>query len=54
MVALAALQSAGWLAESALVYLEVMKSEAVTLHAGFEVLDDRTYGKARFIILGSS
>ena len=52
--ALTALQTAGWLAEGALVSLEVMKSEAVTLPEGFDVLDDRTYGKARLIILGNS
>ena len=51
--ALTALQAAGWLAEGALVSLEVMKSEAVTLPDGFAVLDDRTYGKARLIILGT-
>ena len=33
--------------------LEVMKSEAVTLPDGFDILDDRTYGKARLIILGN-
>ena len=49
--ALTALQTAGWLAEGALVSLEVMKSEAVTLPDGFQILDDRTYGKARLIIL---
>lgn len=29
-----------------------MKSEIVTLPKGFEVLDDRAYGKAWLIILG--
>ena len=50
--ALTALQRAGWLAEGALISLKVMKSEAVTLPDGFAILDDRTYGKARLIILG--
>ena len=51
--ALMALKSKGWLAEDALISLEVMKSEVVTLPEGFETLDDRTYGKARLIILAS-
>ena len=49
--ALMALKSKGWLTEDALISLEVMKSETVDLPEGFEVLDDRTYGKARLIIL---
>ncbi len=49
--ALTALKSKGWLAEDALISLEVMKSEVVTLPEGFTTLDDRTYGKARLIIL---
>ena len=50
--ALTALQTAGWLAEGALVPLEVMKSEAVTLPDGFAILDDRTCGKGAVDYLG--
>ena len=49
--ALRALSSAGWIAEGALVTVELMKSEPFEPPEGFEPIDERVYGKARIAIL---
>lgn len=50
--ALAQLKQNGWMAQNALVVAEVEKNEA--LHPeGFEKVDERIYGKAKFIFLRS-
>lgn len=49
--ALAALDAAGWIAQAALVTVELMKSEPFDPPAGFETIDERIYGKARVVIL---
>jgi 16S rRNA (guanine966-N2)-methyltransferase len=45
--ALAALAAAGWLAPDALIVLECGAREALTLPAGFALLETRRYGAAR-------
>ena len=49
--ALAALQGAGWLAPGALATIELMAKEPLTPPEGFEILDERKYGKARLVFL---
>lgn len=49
--ALSALAAAGWLAEGALIALELMKNEGFEAPTGFEELDLRTYGKAKVSFL---
>ncbi|SDG49661.1 16S rRNA (guanine966-N2)-methyltransferase [Limimonas halophila] len=49
--ALRALAEQGWLAESALVAVELLKTEDLTPPAGFEELDTRTYGKSKIVFL---
>ncbi len=49
--ALAALQAAGWLAPGALATVELMATEPLTPPEGFEILDERKYGKARLVFL---
>ena len=49
--ALSALAEAGWLAEGALIAVELMKSESFEVPEGFEELDVRTYGKAKVAFL---
>ncbi|HZS82455.1 MAG TPA: 16S rRNA (guanine(966)-N(2))-methyltransferase RsmD [Stellaceae bacterium] len=49
--ALAALGAAGWLADRALVILEVAKSARLAPPPGFTLLDERRYGAARFLFL---
>ncbi len=49
--ALLALDRAGWIAEGALCIVELDRDEAFDAPAGFELLDDRHYGKARVVIL---
>ncbi len=51
--ALGALMAAGWLAPEALAAVELMVGETFTPPAGFEVLDERKYGKARLVFLRS-
>lgn len=46
---LAALARQGWLAPNALAVIEVAAREALTPPAGFEVVDERTYGAARLV-----
>jgi 16S rRNA (guanine966-N2)-methyltransferase len=47
--ALAALASAGWIAEDALVIVEVAAKQAFAVPAGFAVLEERKYGAARLV-----
>jgi 16S rRNA (guanine966-N2)-methyltransferase len=46
-----ALRKTGWIAPEALVVAEVDRKEALEPGDGFEVLDDRQYGKARILLL---
>jgi 16S rRNA (guanine966-N2)-methyltransferase len=48
--ALEALHEAGWIAPDALLVAEMHRKDAFAAE-GFEVLDDREYGKARFLLL---
>ncbi len=49
--ALGALMAAGWLAPGALATVELMAGQPFAPPAGFEVLDERKYGKARLVFL---
>ena len=49
--ALAALVSAGWIADGALCIVELHKKDAFTAPEGFAPLDDRRYGATRAILL---
>ncbi len=49
--ALAALGKAGWLAENALVIIELAAREDFAVPDGFAPLDERRYGAARFVFL---
>ncbi|MGB8274346.1 MAG: 16S rRNA (guanine(966)-N(2))-methyltransferase RsmD [Alphaproteobacteria bacterium] len=49
--ALAALGRAGWIAEDAVVVVEVGAREKFAAPQGFETLDERRYGAARVILL---
>jgi len=49
--ALEGLRRAGWLAEGAVVVVEVARNETFAPPGGFETLDDRRYGAARVIFL---
>ncbi len=49
--ALVALRRAGWLAPGALAAVELMATEPFAAPEGFEVLDQRKYGKARLVFL---
>jgi 16S rRNA (guanine966-N2)-methyltransferase len=49
--ALTALREAGWVAPDALLVAEMHRKDAFAPPAGFEVLDDREYGKSRFVLL---
>ena len=49
--ALGALAKAGWLAENAILVVETGAREVLDLPPGFDVADDRRYGKARMRIL---
>jgi 16S rRNA (guanine966-N2)-methyltransferase len=49
--ALAALAAGGWLAPGALATIEVERAEDVAPPEGFTLLDERTYGRARIVIL---
>jgi 16S rRNA (guanine966-N2)-methyltransferase len=52
--ALTALHEAGWLAPEALLVAEMHRKDAFPAPEGFTLLDDREYGKARFVLLRSS
>jgi len=49
--ALRALAEQGWLAEGALVAVELLKTEDLAPPEGFDELDTRTYGKAKIVFL---
>ena len=49
--ALVALGKAGWLAENALVIVELAAREDFEVPDGFALLDERRYGAARFVFL---
>ena len=49
--ALSALGDAGWLAPGALAVVELMAGEPLEPPAGFEILEERKYGKARVVFL---
>lgn len=49
--ALLALRDAGWLASGALAVIELMAREPFEPPAGFEILEQRKYGKARVVFL---
>ncbi len=49
--ALGALATAGWLAPGALAVVELMAKEPFTPPEGFELVDERKYGKARLVFL---
>ena len=49
--ALAALAKSGWLAENALVIVELAAREDFEVPDGFALLDERRYGAARFVFL---
>jgi len=51
--ALAQLKAAGWFAPGALISLEMAKAEDVVVPEGFELLDERRYGKAKLLLLRS-
>ncbi len=49
--ALLGLAKAGWLADKALVIVELAAREDFDLHDGFTLLDERRYGAAKFVFL---
>ena len=49
--ALAALAARGWIADGAVCIVELAKNDGITFPSGFALLDDRTYGKARLLVL---
>ena len=49
--ALAALAGKGWIAPDAIVAVELMKAEAFEAPEGFELRDQRSYGKAKVAFL---
>lgn len=49
--ALSALRRAGWLAAGSLAVIELMAKEPFDPPDGFEILDERRYGKARVVFL---
>ena len=49
--ALIALANQGWLKHRAVCTLEIAKAEQFMPPSGFEVIDERTYGAARIVIL---
>jgi 16S rRNA (guanine966-N2)-methyltransferase len=52
--ALNALREAGWIASEALLVAEMHRKDVFAAPAGFELLDDREYGKARFVVVRAS
>jgi 16S rRNA (guanine966-N2)-methyltransferase len=49
--ALNALHEARWIAPAALLVAEMHRKDALATPEGFELLDDREYGKARMVLL---
>ena len=52
--ALTALAHGGWIAPGGIIAIELMKAEAFEVPEGFEVLDQRGYGKAKVAFLTHS
>lgn len=50
--ALAAAGKTGWIGDDTVVVIETDRRERTELPDGFEVLDERTYGRARILMLG--
>jgi 16S rRNA (guanine966-N2)-methyltransferase len=48
-----ALREAGWFAPDALLVAEMHRKDAFDAPDGFELRDDREYGKARFVLLSA-
>ena len=49
--ALGALKASGWIAPNALVIAETARDESFAAPGGFDLLDERTYGPAKFAFL---
>jgi 16S rRNA (guanine966-N2)-methyltransferase len=49
--ALRALREAGWIAQEALLVAEMHRKDQLETSDGFELLDNREYGKARIVLL---
>jgi 16S rRNA (guanine966-N2)-methyltransferase len=49
--ALAQLVLGGWLADNALIIVETVKNESLSLDDSFKVIDERAYGLAKFTFL---
>ena len=49
--AITALAKAGWIGEASLIVVELMAKEPFTPPDGFEIRDQRKYGKARLVFL---
>ncbi len=49
--ALAALDSAGWIAPGAVCVIEIAAREPFAAPLGFDITDERRYGAARIVIL---
>jgi 16S rRNA (guanine966-N2)-methyltransferase len=49
--AIRALDAAGWIGPDALISVELLKAEPFQVPNGFEVLDERRYGKAKLVFL---
>ena len=45
------LMAKGWANKDSLIVVEISKDEASTLPPGFELIDDRRYGVARFLLI---
>lgn len=52
--ALAAAQKTGWIGDDTVVVIETDKRERTEIPDGFEVLDERNYGRARILMLGKA
>ncbi|WPZ35765.1 16S rRNA (guanine(966)-N(2))-methyltransferase RsmD [Thalassobaculum sp. OXR-137] len=50
--ALAAALKGGWIGDDTVVVIETDRRERTEIPDGFEVLDERTYGRARILMLG--
>ena len=50
--ALAAVAKTGWIGDDTVVVIETDRRERTEIPDGFKVLDERTYGRARILMLG--
>ena len=48
---LKALAQSGWLADDALAVVEIAAKEDLAIPDGFELLDERRYGAAKFVFV---